>query len=151
MGRLAKAHLARLITLTAAWYQLAAAVQGFIWPKILWDFLTDSLDIFIAPIPILQLVNLFCAALALGLEWPFYPLAGSYLHESVQFHIVVCIINLFPAVFLYQGTNAALYHAVGAAIYTWGYYDGEKKIGPIWKNKSSAPNNIGLNRGVPLV
>ncbi|KAJ4173491.1 hypothetical protein NW754_012493 [Fusarium falciforme] len=40
MGRLIKNHWARLIILSAAVYQVAAAIEAFIWPKIFWDFLT---------------------------------------------------------------------------------------------------------------
>ncbi|ETS84080.1 hypothetical protein PFICI_05956 [Pestalotiopsis fici W106-1] len=58
MGVLARCQLARLITLASAAYQLAAAIQGFIWPKIFWDFLTPSLDFAIKPFPLLQIANL---------------------------------------------------------------------------------------------
>ncbi|KAG8408087.1 hypothetical protein J3459_018185 [Metarhizium acridum] len=54
MGRLIKNHLGRLIILTAAAYQVGAAIEGFIWPKIFWDFLTKNLDPAVKPIPILQ-------------------------------------------------------------------------------------------------
>jgi hypothetical protein len=40
MGRLIKNHLARLIILTAATYQVAAGLHGFFWPKIFWDMWT---------------------------------------------------------------------------------------------------------------
>jgi hypothetical protein len=44
MGKLIKNHWARLIILTAAIYQCAAALEGFFWPKIFWDYLTKNLD-----------------------------------------------------------------------------------------------------------
>ncbi|KAI0550145.1 hypothetical protein F4679DRAFT_583881 [Xylaria curta] len=167
MGRLVKIHLARLITLTAAWCksypvalrrwphsltskdQLAAAIQGFFWPKALWDFLTKSLNILVEPVPILQLTNLLCAVAVLGLEWPWRPLARTPLHESVCFHIFASVLSLFPAVILYQGTNAALYYAVGAAVFAWGYASGEKSIEPIpWTKRAPPRADLpGLSRG----
>jgi len=66
MGKLIKNHWARLIVLTAAVYQVAAALEGFFWPKIFWDFLTKNLDVAVKPFPILQIINLlmgiFCFA-----------------------------------------------------------------------------------------
>ncbi|KAH8160029.1 hypothetical protein CIB48_g8214 [Xylaria polymorpha] len=113
--------------------QLAAAIRGFIWPKVLWDSLTKSLDILTAPVPILQLLNLLCAVASLGLEWPLRPLAGTYLHNSVQVHISLSLLSLFPAIFLYQDTNAALYYSTlwVPLFFAWGYYDGEKSIDPV--------------------
>ena len=58
MGKLVKNHWARLIALTAGVYQVAAALQGFFWPKIFWDFATHALDILVKPIPFLPIVNL---------------------------------------------------------------------------------------------
>ena len=39
--------------------QIAAAVEGFFWPKIFWDFATTNLDPVVKPVPVLQLLNLF--------------------------------------------------------------------------------------------
>ena len=40
MGKLIKNHLARLIILTAALYQVAAGIHGIFWPKVFWDVFT---------------------------------------------------------------------------------------------------------------
>ncbi|UKZ77859.1 hypothetical protein TrVFT333_005585 [Trichoderma virens FT-333] len=70
MGKLIKNHWARLIMLTAATYQIGAAVEGYFWPKIFWDFLTHSLDAAVKPAPILQTINLVFGIAMLALEWP---------------------------------------------------------------------------------
>ena len=67
MGKLIKNHWARLIILTAALYQCAAALEGFFWPKIFWDFLTKNLDAAVKPFPILQIINLLFGLFALAL------------------------------------------------------------------------------------
>ncbi|KAJ3518952.1 hypothetical protein NM208_g14319 [Fusarium decemcellulare] len=107
MGKLIKNHWARLIILSAAAYQVGAAIEAFIWPKIFWDFLTHSLDGAVKPIPVLQIINLIMGLLMFGLEWPLGlrrrltspPLAG--------------------------GTNAAIYYLIGMIVYFWGYSEGE--------------------------
>ena len=70
MGKLIKNHWARLIILTAAAYQVAAALSGFFWPKIFWDFLSTNLDRSVRPVPILQIINLLLGLLGLCWEWP---------------------------------------------------------------------------------
>lgn len=70
MGKLIKNHWARLIVLVASTYQVAAAIEGFFWPKIFWDFLTTNLDGAVKPVPILQIINLIFGLLGLCLEWP---------------------------------------------------------------------------------
>ena len=70
MGKLIKNHWARLIILTASAYQVAAAIEGFFWPKLFWDFLTTNLDHCVRPIPILQILNLLLGLLGLCWEWP---------------------------------------------------------------------------------
>lgn len=47
MGRLIKNHLARLVVLTAAAYQVGAGFHGYFFPKVFWDGFTE----FVLPIP----------------------------------------------------------------------------------------------------
>ncbi|KAG8533714.1 uncharacterized protein KY384_001455 [Bacidia gigantensis] len=70
MGKLIKNHWARLLILTAAFYQTLASIYAFFWPKFFFDFLTTNLDGCVKPIPILQLINLFLGLLGLAWEWP---------------------------------------------------------------------------------
>ncbi|KAL9098015.1 MAG: hypothetical protein Q9163_006237, partial [Psora crenata] len=70
MGKLIKNHWARLIILTAATYQILAAVHAFFWPKLFFDFLTTNLDPVVRPTPILQIINLLLGFLGVGWEWP---------------------------------------------------------------------------------
>ena len=70
MGKLIKNHWARLIILVASAYQVAAAIEGFFWPKIFWDQMTTNLNGIVAPVPILQIINLLFGIFGLCLEWP---------------------------------------------------------------------------------
>ncbi|KAI3339683.1 hypothetical protein F4824DRAFT_454426 [Ustulina deusta] len=133
MGKLIKNHLARLIGLTAASYHAAASIQAFIWPKILWDFLTNSLDQAVKPVPILQVMNLFVALLLLALEWPLPGLPRWTLYHSFELRIVTFMTAAFLAFFLYQATNAAIYYLVGTALYIWAYSEGENICTQRWE------------------
>ncbi|KAI1333384.1 PRO41 protein [Xylariaceae sp. FL0255] len=125
MGRLIKNHWARLVVLTAAAYQIAAAIEGFFWPKVFWDFLTKTLDPAVKPIPILQTINLVFGIGMFALEWPLPLVAGTTLHRSIEGRLAVLPLISLAGILLYQGTNAALYYLVGSAIYFWAYSEGE--------------------------
>lgn len=125
MGRLIKNHWARLVILSAATYQFTAGVHGFFWPKILWDFLTKTLDPAVKPIPILQILNVLAGLLMLALEWPLPMLAGSSIHRSVEARLALIPLVALLAALLYQGANAAVYYVVGLCAYFWAYSEGE--------------------------
>lgn len=142
MGRLIKSHWARLIILTAGtcrWNpalvriqgtnvtigQVAAALEGFFWPKIFWDFFTKALDPAVKPTPVLQSINLICGLILLIWEWPLSFIAGSFLHRSIEARLAFLPLAAFTAVLIYQGTNAALYELIGLGVYFWAYIEGE--------------------------
>jgi len=125
MGRLIKNHWARLIIMSSATYQIAAAIEGFFWPKILFDWLTKLLDPAVRPVPALQVINLLFGIFLLAWEWPLGALAGSALHRSLELRLVVLPLAALAAVLLYQGTNAAIYYVIGMVIYFWAYSEGE--------------------------
>ncbi|KAK4105860.1 hypothetical protein N658DRAFT_417390 [Parathielavia hyrcaniae] len=132
MGRLIKNHWARLIILASAAYQVAAAVSGFFWPKIFWDFMTKTLDPAVKPIPVLQSVNLVFGLILLAWEWPLNFLAGSSLHRSLEARLVFLPLTALAAVLLYQGTNAAIYQVIGLGVYFWAYSEGEMICAKPW-------------------
>ncbi|KAF2091186.1 hypothetical protein K490DRAFT_22067, partial [Saccharata proteae CBS 121410] len=125
MGRLIKNHWARLIILSAAAYQVAAAIEGFFWPKVFWDFLTRNLDGAVEPVPVLQTLNLLFGLFGFAYEWPLRPLAGTSLHRSIEARLIIFPLSALTAVLLYQGTNAALYYIIGIIVYFWAYSEGE--------------------------
>ncbi|KAG5999141.1 hypothetical protein E4U43_002259 [Claviceps pusilla] len=125
MGRLIKNHWGRLIILTAAAYQVAAAIEGFFWPKVFWDFLTKNLDGAVKPIPILQTVNLLLGLAMLALEWPLKFVAGSSLHRSLEFRLTVLPLPVLASILMYQSTNPAIYYVIGMVVYFWAYSEGE--------------------------
>ncbi|KAM3435946.1 hypothetical protein MY4824_004608 [Beauveria thailandica] len=128
MGRLIKNHWARLIMMTAATYQVAAAVEGFFWPKIFWDFATKNLDGAVKPIPVLQLLNLFFGLGMLALEWPLGAVAGTSLHRSLEFRLIFLPLTILTSVLMYQSTNPAIYYLIGMVVYFWAYSEGEVRF-----------------------
>lgn len=130
MGRLIKNHWARLIILTASAYQTAAAIEGFFWPKVFWDFITLALDPAVKPAPILQIANLILGIFMFALEWPLPLLAGTGFHRSLEVRLALLPLTALAAVLLYQGTNAALYYVIGMMVYFWAYSEGEVSFFP---------------------
>jgi len=132
MGKLIKNHLARLVILTAAAYQVAAGLHGLFWPKIFFDVLTHSLDRAV-DWHLLQVINIVVGLLGLAWEYPLPLLVpDTALHRSIAARLAIYPVSVFAAVLLYQGTNAAIYYAVGIAIYFWAYSEGEVVCMP-WK------------------
>ncbi|KAJ6445631.1 PRO41 protein [Purpureocillium lavendulum] len=132
MGRLIKNHWGRLIILTAALYQVAAAVEGFFWPKIFWDFLTKNLDGAVKPIPILQIINLIFGLGMLALEWPLAFIAGTSIHRSLEFRLAILPMTALAAVLMYQSTNPAIYYMIGMVVYFVAYSEGEMICAKPW-------------------
>jgi hypothetical protein len=125
MGKLIKNHWARLIILTASIYQIAAAVEGFFWPKIFWDFATKNLDGAVKPIPVLQVLNLLLGIVGLLWEWPLKPLAKLSIHRSIEARLALYPVSALMGLLLYQGTNPGIYYLVGVCVYFWAYSEGE--------------------------
>lgn len=111
--------------LTSYTDQVAAAISGFFWPKIFWDFLTHNLDPIVQPIPILQIINVLMGLFILAWEWPLAFIAGSAIHRSFESRLAILPLAALAAVLLYQGTNAAIYYVIGMGVYFWAYSEGE--------------------------
>ncbi|PYI21434.1 PRO41 protein [Aspergillus violaceofuscus CBS 115571] len=125
MGRLIKNHWARLIILTAAAFQIGSAIEGFIWPKVFWDFMTKNLNGAVTPIPILQILNLLMGLIGIAWEWPLKYVAGSIPHRSIEFRLILYPLSALLAMLLYQGTDPAIYYLIGIGVYFWAYSEGE--------------------------
>lgn len=146
MGKLIKNHWARLIVMTAAACkharrtvhiaftddappdQVAAALEGFFWPKFFFDWLTKNFDAAVKPIPILQIINLVVAIFTLALEWPAKPIAGTWIHRSMEGRLVWLPFAATAAILLHQATNPALYYVIATGVYFWAYTEGEVSI-----------------------
>jgi hypothetical protein len=150
MGKLIKNHWARLIILTASICtpplrsspsspslrrpannlqdQIAAAIEGFFWPKIFWDFLTKNLDGAVKPFPVLQIINLLFGIFITLWEWPLGLIAETMIHRSIEARLVVYPLAALSAALLYQGTNPAIYYAIGMGVYFWAYSEGEVSL-----------------------
>lgn len=132
MGRLIKNHWARLITMTAAAYQIAAAIEGYFWPKIFFDFLTKTLDPAVRPVPALQTINLLMGIFMMAWEWPLGFLAGSSLHRSLEARLAALPLMALASILLYQATNSAIYYVVAMIVYFWAYSEGEIVCAKPW-------------------
>ncbi|EGS18791.1 uncharacterized protein CTHT_0054010 [Thermochaetoides thermophila DSM 1495] len=143
MGRLIKNHWARLVVLSSAAYQVTAAVHAFFWPKILWDFLTKTLDPAVRPIPVLQIINLIMGLLLLAWEWPLSFIAGSSIHRSLEARLAFLPLAALASSLLYQGANAAIYYVIGMAVYFWAYSEGEMICAKPWTLPQRAPRGGG--------
>ncbi|KZZ94760.1 PRO41 protein [Moelleriella libera RCEF 2490] len=132
MGRLIKNHWGRLILLTAAAYQIVAAIEGFFWPKIFWDFMTRSLDAAVKPFPILQIINLVFGIGLFALEWPLGFLAGTSLHRSIEFRLAILPLTALSSILMYQTTNPAIYYLIGMVVYFVAYSEGEMICAKPW-------------------
>ncbi|KAK1250577.1 hypothetical protein MKX08_010580 [Trichoderma sp. CBMAI-0020] len=140
MGKLIKNHWARLIMLTAAAYQIGAAIEGFIWPKIFWDFLTRSLDVMVKPFPVLQIINLIFGIAMIALEWPLPLLAGTSIHRSIEFRLAILPLSALACLLMYQSTNPGLYYLVGMGAYFWAFSEGEIICAKPWTLPPRTPN-----------
>ncbi|KAI1208896.1 uncharacterized protein F4807DRAFT_137369 [Annulohypoxylon truncatum] len=132
MGRLIKNHWARLIAITAAAYQIAAALEAFFWPKIFFDFLTKTLDGAVKPVPALQIINLILGIGILAWEWPLGLIAGSAIHRSIEARLATFPLASLAAVLIYQGTNPAIYYLVAMIVYFVAYSEGEIVCAKPW-------------------
>jgi len=141
MGKLIKNHWGRLIVLTAAAYQIAAAIEGFFWPKIFWDFLTKNLDGAVKPFPFLQIINLVLGIVILLWEWPLGLIAKTALHRSIAARLVIFPIAALAAALLYQATNPALYYVIGMGVYFWAYSEGEIVVAKPWSLPPRKPSH----------
>lgn len=143
MGKLIKNHWARLICLTAAACmfssvgrqrdvtdrpvadQIAAALEGFFWPKFFFDFLTKNFDGAVKPVPILQTINLVVGIISLAYEWPLKYLAGTSIQRSMEVRLMWLPLASLSSVLIYQATNPAIYYFIGCIVYFWAYSEGE--------------------------
>ncbi|KAI1107519.1 hypothetical protein F4804DRAFT_162378 [Jackrogersella minutella] len=132
MGRLIKNHWARLIAMTAAAYQIAAALESFFWPKIFFDFLTKTLDGAVKPVPALQIINLLLGIAILAWEWPLGLIAGTSIHRSLEARLASFPLASLAAILIYQGTNPAIYYLVAMVVYFWAYSEGEIVCAKPW-------------------
>lgn len=112
--------------------QIAAALEGFFWPKIFWDFLTKALDPAVKPVPALQTINLLMGLGMLAWDWPLPWVAGTSVHRSLEARLAVLPLVALASVMLYQGTNPAIYYLVAMVVYFWAYSEGEVVCAKPW-------------------
>lgn len=105
--------------------QIAAAIEGFFWPKIFWDFATKTLDAAVKPFPTLQIINLVMGIWVMAWEWPLSFIAGTAIHRSLEARLAFLPLAALAAVLTYQGTNAALYYLVAMVVEFWAFSEGE--------------------------
>ena len=108
--------------------QIAAALEGFFWPKFFFDFYTKNFDLAVKPIPILQIINLVLGIISVTYEWPLKWVAGSTIHKSLEVRMMWLPLVSLSSVLMYQSTNPALYYLIGLVAYFWAYSEGEVSL-----------------------
>jgi len=143
MGRLIKNHLARLIMLASAAYQILAAILAFFYPMIFWDMWTKGMNGAVKPFPILQILNVIVGLLVLCWEYPLpYLIPNTALHRSIPARLFTYPIPILLAALLSPATDSVIYYIIGMVLYYWGYREGESVCIP-WRipTRFSAPPN----------
>jgi len=145
MGKLIKHQWARLIALTAgactqpysclrdhinridlSW----AAVWGFFFPKAFFDMFTPYtslpkfpsscsrvFNVLVAPVPVVQLINLLAGFAVLCLEWPLPWLKETPVYRAFALRFAAYPIIALFALLQYQATNAAFYLLIATAYF----------------------------------
>jgi hypothetical protein len=76
----------------------------------------DSIfNVLVAPVPVVQLLNLLAGIFILGLEWPLPFLKGTALQRAFAIRFALYPIVSVIALIQYQCTNAAFYLLIGTA------------------------------------
>lgn len=104
---------------------MAAAFEGFFWPKIFWDNFTRSLDGAVTPVPILQIINLIFGIFTFAAEFPLGILTKNPLHRSIAVRLVWLPLTTTAVALLYQGPISAGWYLIGMGAYFWAYAEGE--------------------------
>jgi len=141
MGKLIKHQWARLITLTAGAYLTWAAFWGFFFPKAFFDMFTPIFNVLVAPVPIIQLINLLSGIAVLSLEWPLPFLKGTALQRAFAVRFAVYPIIAVGALLQYQCTNASFYLLIATVVYFQAWGEGEL-IGTTGKAPNSGRSKV---------
>src|SRR5437762_3813756 len=72
-------------------------------------------NVLVAPVPIIQLLNLLSGLAILSLEWPLSYLKDTPLHRGFAVRFAVYPIIAAIALLQYQCTNASFYLLIGTA------------------------------------
>jgi len=86
---------------------------------------TPIFNSLVAPIPILQILNLLSGISILLLEWPLPFIKGHALQRAYSLRFAVYPIVAVLALIQYQCTNASFYLLIGAAVYFQAWAEGE--------------------------
>lgn len=105
--------------------QIAAALEGFFWPKFFFDWMTKNFDSAVKPVPILQTINLIIGIISLVYEWPLKYVAGTSIQQSMEVRLMWLPLASLSSLLLYQATNPALYYFIAIGVYFWAYTEGE--------------------------
>jgi len=133
---------ARFVSITASIYTLWSGYWGLFYRKFFWDFLTGTLRApgglqpsksalpfvaIIVKMPILQIIAIVVALLVLCLEMPLPAIKNTSVHRTWIPHIMLLLIQGLVTSLYYQGTNAALWSAIGAFGYIQAQARGEER------------------------
>ncbi|KAJ8595676.1 hypothetical protein M405DRAFT_837674 [Rhizopogon salebrosus TDB-379] len=117
-----------------------AGLWGIFFRKFFWDFVggilrapgglqpSPKVAVFITIVvksPVMQIVTMVLGFIMTAVEYPVPILTGTALHRCFGIRVVILIIQAIAAALFYQGTNAALYSFIAAALYIRALLQGE--------------------------
>ncbi|KAA1066749.1 hypothetical protein PGT21_023774 [Puccinia graminis f. sp. tritici] len=129
MGKLIWSDWARLVALTAGYWNLWGALWGLFYRKYFWDFIGGKLGPagiippgFAAPfielivtLPIIQGACIVCGLLTVLFEWPVLP--ATFLYRSLTFKTVFYCFSAVLAGLVYQTADATVIYGVAILAY----------------------------------
>jgi len=133
MGNFIWHEWSHFVSIGASVYLVWAGYWAIFFRKFFWDFVGGTLrdpggiqparsaSLFVSVIvkaPVLQILVMLVAFGTLAIELPAPFIKGTAIHRSWVVRIVTLVSQSFLGLFLYQGTNGALYSLIAAGGYT---------------------------------
>jgi len=141
MGNFIWHDWAHFVAIAGSVYMVWASYWAIFYRKYFWDFVDGTLRDpgglqpgpsaapfinVIVKAPIIQIFALLTAVGTLTIELPAPFVRGTSVHRSWVTRIVILLTQTLLGIFLYQGTNGALYSLIAAIGYTVAQVKGEE-------------------------
>lgn len=118
---------------------LLSSILSFFWPKLLFDFLTTTLNPLVKPIPYLQIINTVVALSIICFEYPVpiildIPTLKTW-HARIETRLVVTLpLAMWTSVLGYQTYGAAVGYFCAWGVWWIGFVEGEVSF--VWQMRN---------------
>jgi len=92
-------------------------ILGLLLSQSFFDMFTPIFNVLVAPVPVVQIINLLAGIFILALEWPLVLLKDTGLQRAFAVRFALYPIFAVVALIQYQCTNASFYLLIGTAVY----------------------------------